>query len=69
MEMSHRALKAQIAGETRAREEAETRARAAERRADLAERAQRDLSRQFERANGERDQALAKLASLAGRTP
>ena len=59
-----RAAKATIAGETKAREQAEAKAAAETLRADRAERAQRDMAREMARL---RDRALRAEAELKSR--
>lgn len=61
-----RELIAQIAGETRAREAAVTRAIAAETRADLAERELRDFRRVYDRMRRDLSAIQAELKSLKG---
>jgi hypothetical protein len=56
-------LKSQLAGETRARQAAEQRERAAVVRAERAEQSERNLTRALDRAHREFDRLRAQVAS------
>lgn len=64
---SMRSLKSQVAGETRAREAAEQRERAAIVRAERAEHSERNLTRALDRVHREIDRLRAQSASSGER--